>query len=298
MRTQAPPRVALIGDPVAHSVSPAIHRAAFTALGLELEYVALPVRRDELANVFPRLRRSYVGLNVTAPLKEAAIPFMKALSPTALRAGSVNTVVFVDGSSTGFSTDGEGFMAALRGCAGLEIPRQALILGTGGAARAVAASLVAAGAAVTVSGRNAEAGRRMAEDLGLRSVPAESGSLAESLAEADLLVNATPVGGPADPTACPLPDSVRLHSPAVVFDLVYRPRRTVLLARAEQVGCPTVEGIEMLVEQAARSFEIWTGLRAPLEVMREAGRRAVNDGPPGMASPRRAGPRGLIEERR
>jgi shikimate dehydrogenase len=299
----APPGrpVALIGDPVAHSVSPAIHRAAFAALGLDLDYVVLRVGREELADAFPLLRRTYLGLNVTTPLKEAAIPLLDSLSPTALRAGSVNTVLFGDGSARGMSTDGEGFMAALRArqTPGAWSPRWALILGMGGAARAVAASLLGGRAAVIVSGRNAQAGRRMAADLGLRFVPAEPGPLADAVASADLLVNATPVGGPAGPAASPLPDSVPLHPGLVVFDLVYRPRRTPLLARAEAAGCATVEGIEMLVEQAARSFEIWTSLPAPVEVMREAAYRAVEAEPdPGEPPGRPERSPSLVEERR
>jgi shikimate dehydrogenase len=280
--------VALIGDPVAHSVSPAMHRAAFAAAGLDLGYFPVTVRREELIDAFPRLRRTYLGMNVTAPLKEAVIPLLDTLSPAAARAGSVNTVLFADGGAQGMSTDGEGFVAALwnglrgggEGNDGGEFPSGALVLGTGGAARAVAAALLSEGTRVVVCGRNAEAGDRMASDLGVPFVPAHPGALVRELARAELLVNATPVGGPADAGAHPLLDSATLHPGLIVFDLVYRPRRTALLARAEAAGCRTVEGVEMLIEQAARSFEIWTGRpTAPVKVMREAACRALEASP-------------------
>lgn len=284
----SPPRrvVALIGDPVAHSISPAMHRAAFGALGLDLDYVALTVRKEELADAFPPLRQTYLGLNVTTPLKEAVIPLLETITPLAGRAGSVNTVSFSGGRSEGSSTDGEGFLAALRNGIGradgrtdrAEFPGQALVLGTGGAARAVAAALLAEGARVTVCGRNAEAGSRLARHLGSRFMSVDAGSLAGELGRADLLVNATPVGGPGDADAAPLPDTAPLPPRLVVFDLVYRPRRTVLLARAEVAGCRIVEGIEMLIEQAARSFEIWTGRPGPVNVMREAAYAALDAG--------------------
>jgi shikimate dehydrogenase len=218
-------------------------------------------------------------LNVTIPLKERIVPMLDALSPQAARAGSVNTVRFVDGSPEGTSTDGDGFLTALRRT-GLDIPRTALILGTGGAARSVACALLAEGTTVTVHGRNIARGRRLALDLGARFLPAQPGRLRGSLGEAELLVNATPIGGLADPAHCPLPADAPLHRDLVVFDLVYRPRRTALLDRARAAGCTTVEGIEMLVEQAAGSFEIWTGLPAPVEVMRAAGYRALDRRPP------------------
>jgi shikimate dehydrogenase len=227
---------------------------------------------------------------------------MDTLSPTAARAGSVNTVLFSNGRAEGTSTDGQGFMAALRngGRSGSdELPSRALILGTGGAARAVACALLMKGTKVTVCSRNAETGGHMASDLGVRFVSPERDVVAREVARADLLVNATPVGGAADPGACPLPRSVSLRPGLVVFDLVYRPRRTALLAMAEAAGCRTVEGIEMLVEQAARSFETWTGRPAPTQVMRVAGYRALEDPPdPGRLVGRSDLPSSITKEAR
>src|SRR5712692_5559587 len=262
--------VSLIGDPVAHSVSPAMHRAAFAAVGLDLDYVALPMRAEELPRSWAMLSRTFVGLNVTRPLKEAVLPLLDVVQPEAAEAGSVNTVVFRTGLAEGYSTDGEGFFAALRR-AGVDRLDRAVVLGTGGAARAVTAALRRAGTKVVVCGRSAQAGRRLVSDLGgvgMEFVPLDRPSVVAAPVETQLLVNATPVGGWAEPEACPLLEGVGLRPDLIVFDLVYRPRRTLLLRRAADVGCCTIPGVEMLVEQGTRSFELWTGVQAPTGAMR------------------------------
>jgi shikimate dehydrogenase len=279
--------VALIGDPVAQSPSPAMHRAGFEALGLSMDYRALRVTARSLPQIFPSLSRRFLGLNVTRPLKEAVVPLLDEVSPGAKAAGSVNTVAFRNGRAEGHSTDGSGFLAALRR-AGVGTVEAALILGTGGAARAVGAALAGAGARVMVSGRNPEAGDRLAADLGVTFVP--TARLAGLLGEANLLVNATPVGGWPDPTSCPLPEGTPLEPGLIVFDLVYRPRRTVLLDRASSAGCLTIEGAEMLVEQGVGSFRIWTGLEPPVEVMRRAALDHLDDRSPQEPAEARVGP--------
>ncbi|HJP64716.1 MAG TPA: shikimate dehydrogenase [Actinomycetota bacterium] len=262
--------VALIGDPVAHSVSPRMHQAAFDHCGFEVDYVALRVRRDEVETVFDDLRGRFVGLNVTRPLKEAVIPLVDRVGPKAAAARSVNTVVF--GAETyGHSTDGTGFLRALAAADVDPAGRGALVLGTGGAARAVVAALVEQGAAVSVWGRNGQAASTVAAELGAAFTPADR--LAEALSGCDLLVNATPVGG--DGVDSPLTPDAELRRETAVFDLVYRPRRTPLLRRAGATGCRTIQGIEMLIEQGARSFELWTERAAPVEVMRRAAYEAL-----------------------
>jgi shikimate dehydrogenase len=269
--------VALVGDPVRHSVSPAMHRAAFAQAGLALDYVAVRIRRGHLNSSIDELRMAFLGLNVTRPLKEEVVPLLDRVAPEAARIGSVNTVVFRDGAALGYSTDGPGFLAALERVAPAS-RRRTLVLGTGGAARAVVAAL-RSGSDVTVSGRNEGAGRRIAGNLGAQFLTSTPERLAEATANADFLVNATPVGQWPDDTACPVDETVPLRPPLVVMDLVYRPRRTKLLRRAAAAGCATVEGVEMLVEQGVRSFELWTGRSAPVDVMREAAYRAVGSGP-------------------
>lgn len=284
-----PGAVALIGDPVAQSPSPAMHRAAFRELGLPLDYVAVRVPREDLAVRFPDLRRRFIGLNVTRPLKEAVLALLDRVDPAAARAGSVNTVVFGPDGSAGHSTDGAGFLAALAR-AGAPPPARALVLGTGGAARAVAAALLDAGSSVLVWGRRTEASARLAADLGdgAAPLPPDPALLADALPGCGLLVNATPVGAWPDPAASPLPDGVPLQPGLVVFDLVYRPRRTALLSRAVAAGCLAVEGVAMLVEQGAASLRIWTGREPPTEVMRSAALQAL-DSPPEAATERGVG---------
>lgn len=274
-----PPKVALIGDPVAASVSPQMQRAAFAAVGLELDYTAVRIGRAELPAAFPGLSRRFVGLNVTTPLKQVVVPMLERVSGLAAEAGSVNTVLFSAGVGYGESTDGAGFLAALARVSAAPVPR-ALILGTGGAARAVAAALRSTGTAVAIAGRDGGAVKRLASDLGAEPTPMQTSRLAAAVAGADLLVNATPVGAEPAPAPTPLPAAVPLHPDLVVFDLVYRPRRTALLERAALAGCRTVEGVEMLVEQGARSFELWTRCPAPVESMRAAAYAALAEATP------------------
>lgn len=263
--------IALIGDPVAQSPSPAMHRAAFMVTGLELDYVAEHVTADELPLAFPRLREEHVGLNVTRPLKEAVVPLLDEVQGEASETGSVNTVTFRDGRAVGDSTDGAGFIAALRH-AGAPFPQNALILGAGGAVLAVGAALRRERAEVTIAARRPERAAAAAEVIGGAGISLEAGVLEPVLAAADLLVNATPLG-----ERSPLPNGLVLHPEMTVFDLVYRPRVTRLLAAAREVGCRTVEGVEMLVEQGARSFEIWTGRPAPIDAMRDAALGALGE---------------------
>lgn len=274
--------VALIGDPVSGSVSPQMQRAGFREAGLDWDYRAVRMGRNELPRAFPGLRSTFAGLNLTIPLKEAVLPLLDRVSEEAARAGSVNTVVFGDESGgQGHSTDGAGFVAALRRQGGPD-PRHAVIVGSGGAARAVSAALVDIGCQVTTWGRNERAGQAVALDLGVAFSLAGGGNEAELVRAADLLVNATPVGGLASfPEALPIPGSWRLHAGLTVFDLVYRPRRTALLRRAEAAGCRTVEGIEMLIEQGALSFALWTGRPGPVEAMRAAAYEASEAEPSG-----------------
>lgn len=269
----APREIALVGDPVSGSVSPALQNAAFGELGLALTYRAVRVPRGGLADAFPGLRERFTGLNVTTPHKEEAARLVDLLEPAARASGSVNTVIFRNGVAIGDSTDGAGFLRALRrGAPGREL-RAALILGTGGAARAVAAALLIERFAVRVCGRDAAAARRLADDLtGVEPVATEEADAV--LDDTDLLVSAVPAAAWTG-DAPPLPAGLPLGPDLVVFDLVYRPRRTALLERAAADGSVTIEGVEMLVEQGALSFLLWTGVEPPRAVMREAAYAAL-----------------------
>jgi shikimate dehydrogenase len=260
-----PGKLAVIGDPVSGSLSPVLQNAALKSLDLDLGYAAVAVPAHELGAMFPVFRQTYLGLNVTRPLKELVVDLCDDLAPESMQARSVNTIVFRNGSAFGASTDVLGFMPALRSVTRRDV-KEAVILGTGGAARAVAVALVREGTRVHVSGRNAAAGTRLSSDLGVTFAASTAPSTLSVLERADLVVNATPVGG-GDDGSSPLPDSAPLPQNGVVFDLVYRPRVTGLLRRARAEGCETVEGLCLLIEQAALSFELWTGRDAPRDVM-------------------------------
>lgn len=272
--------VALIGDPVSHSLSPAIQAAAFAALELSWEYQLVRVPRGGLERAWPELAQRFRGVNVTSPHKQAAARLADDLSPTARLCASVNTLTFNSSGSFGDTTDGAGFLAALRRRV-RRLPERVVVAGTGGAARAVVAALLAEGAAVVVLGRNLAAGTALATELagtgpgGVVFRGDGDAAMAESLDGAELLVNATTLGGPRFPQFSPVSDEVELSSDLIVFDLVYWPRQTPLRRRAQAEGCLLVDGLEMLVEQGALAFQAWTGIDAPLPVMREAANRAL-----------------------
>lgn len=271
--------VGLLGDPVAHSRSPAMHNAAFRALGLDWCYVALPVAPAALPAALAGLAAlGFVGANVTIPHKERAAALADELTPTAHGVGAVNTLTVLPGGELlGDNTDAGGLLAALAE-AGVEVAGQrVVILGAGGAGRAVAYALAQAGATVTLANRTH--GRAVALAAALahhtgeapEALPlADTDALGRRLAQAALLVNTTSAGMHPGPDISPLPEGVRLPPGLAVFDLVYAPRRTRLLRDAEASGCRTIEGLRLLVHQGALSFQQWTGREAPLEVMSQA----------------------------
>jgi shikimate dehydrogenase len=272
--------VALVGDPVAHSLSPSIQSAAFAALDMDWRYSVVRVPEGELEQSWPGLAERFRGVNVTSPHKRAAARLADTLSPTAELCASVNTLTFTESGAFGDSTDGAGFLTALR--KGVrELPQRAVLIGTGGVARAVAAALLAEGVKVTIIGRNRAQGQSVEEDLATAGPGAISyvgdgeADMSSALTGADLLVNATLLGGPHYPDLSPVPDEVSISSDLTVFDLVYWPRPTPLGRRARAEGCRVIDGLEMLVEQGALSFQAWTGVEAPLTAMREAAQRAV-----------------------
>lgn len=259
--------VGVIGDPVAHSLSPTLHNAAFAALELDWVYVAFPVPRGRGADAVAAVSAlGLAGLNVTMPHKEDVASACDDLTPDAAALRSVNTVVVLpDGRTLGDSTDGPGFLDAVA-VEGISVAgKPVLVLGAGGAARAVVLALGRAGAAVTVAAR-----RRDAAEAAADLIP---GGCALALGAADpspftLVVNATPLGMSGGD---PLPvDPESLHPGQAVVDLVYHPADTPLLTAARARGALAVNGLGMLLHQAARSFTLWTGQTAPVEAMRAA----------------------------
>lgn len=275
---------AVIGNPVRHSLSPAIHNAAFRHLGLNFAYLAFEVTDVEAALSGARAL-GMVGLSITIPHKTSVIRYLDEIDPAARRTGSVNTVVNRRGRLFGTSSDGAGMLRALAEAGVDPRGRRALILGAGGAARAVGFALALEGGVdfLTVTDLNsrlAEA-KKLAEEIAASSgIRARSESLedesalAELTRSCDLLLNCTPVGMHPDEGLSPLPAPL-LRKEMVVFDAVYTPRRTRLLSDAERAGAKVVEGLGMFVHQAAVQFELWTGKPAPVEVMRKAAATAL-----------------------
>ena len=284
--------VGVLGDPVRHSLSPAMHNAALAALGLDWVYLALPVAAADLATVVAALEAlDCRGLNVTIPHKQAVAALAAELCPLAQRLGAVNTLVRRPGGGwLGTNTDVEGFLAPLREDTRPEqqAPGQrAVVLGCGGSALAVLAGLEQLGfSSIAVAGRNANA--LAALQAGCRDwlpaleplawTTANDERLLQALAQADLVVNCTPVGmaSTRDPTAAnrsPLAAAAldRLRPGSGVYDLIYTPRPTTLLRGAAERGCRTWDGLEMLVQQGAAALRLWSGRdTVPVDAMRQA----------------------------
>lgn len=275
--------VGLIGWPVEHSVSPAMHNAAFEALGLCWRYVLLPTLPGQVKATLAQLKaQDYRGANVTVPHKQAVMPHLDEITDAARAIGAVNTIVAQKGRVSGHNTDGDGFLAALREAGFEPAGRRALVLGAGGAARAVVHALAQAGCAVAIHNRTVRRAAELAhhmQDTGLRApvtwVPITATLAGLELADFDLLVNATPVGMWPQTDASPWPETLPLPSHWTVFDLVYNPVETRLLAQARVFGAAAVGGLEMLVRQGALALELWTGEPAPVSVMRAAAQEAL-----------------------
>jgi shikimate dehydrogenase len=277
---------AVLGWPVAHSRSPAMHNAALRALGLPGLYVPLAVPPEQLPSAIEALRELAVrGANVTLPHKSAIMALLDSVTDAARAVAAVNTVLARDGKLIGDNTDAEGLTRSLLEN-GVELAQaDVVVLGAGGAARAAVYGLARAGArSVTIAARRAPAAEQLAADLRpscgrceLRALSLEGTALAQAFASASLLVQSTSAtlastaepAREADTFASALPLSA-LPKTAVVVDLVYKPLETAVLARAKTHGLRTVDGLGMLLHQGAIAFERFTGKRAPLEVMRSA----------------------------
>lgn len=285
--------VGLLGDPVRHSLSPAMHNAALQAMGLDWVFLALPTPAAELATVVRGLEAMDCrGLNVTIPHKHNVAALTRELSPLAQRLGAVNVLVPMGGGGWhGTNTDVEGFCAPLRWGGAAWSGKRAVVLGCGGSARAVVAGLVELGfGSIQLAGRRPEALQAFLADcqawapqLQALHWACDSPELAQALAAADLVVNTTPVGmasasNPAAAAACPLsePELSALQPRCCVYDIIYTPRPTQLLQCAAARGCHSLDGLEMLVEQGAAALRLWSGRSdVPVEVMRRAAETAL-----------------------
>lgn len=268
---------AVIGDPVEHSLSPQLHNAAFCASAVDLVYVAFRVRPNDLAAAIAGVRALGVrGLSVTIPHKVAILPLLDEVDPPAAHIGSVNTVVNEGGRLIGYSTDGPGALRAIRAAGVAPEGKTVLLLGSGGAARAVAFALagLTPQPRLQILGIEVDELERLERDLrertGVQVVAGrlDSDILREAVSAAEILIHATPVGMAPRTNASLVPPEL-LRPGQVVFDLVYVPFETQLLRAAKAAGAVAVPGLGMFVQQAAIQFELWTGRLAPLEVMEE-----------------------------
>jgi shikimate dehydrogenase len=276
---EATKRIGLLGYPVSHSLSPAMHNAAFAQYGLPYIYSLLPTTPDDFAATIQNcIYEGFAGWNITVPHKERLIPLLHEASDEVRATGACNTVRVEGSKLLGFNTDPTGFMAGLAEAGSIPSGSKVVILGAGGAARAVAWALASARHDVCLLSRKPEQAERVAAALHpvVRStiIPStlDCKTLEECLEGASMLVNCTPAGMWPHSEESPLPTGTRIPSTEhlLVYDLVYRPRPTRLLVEAAAAGCRTQDGLAMLVHQGAASFRLWTGREAPVETMRQA----------------------------
>ena len=277
-------KYAVIGHPVGHSRSPGMQNAGFRARGIDAEYLKLEVAPEEFPRYIDFAAKNLAGFNLTVPHKQIILPYLDEIDPDAERIGSVNTVkVLPGGKLVGCSTDGIGFEEAVRFELGMELKgRSCLLLGCGGAARAVAFRIVGAGAKqLRIANRSVDRAEALAAELGtdVEVLPLnDREKLLVALNEADLLVQATSLGLHAEdapPIDLALLDAVK---DLAVIDLVYLP--TPLLKKAAERNLKYCDGSEMLLRQGAASFRFWTGVEPPLEAMRRGMREDRTDTPP------------------
>ena len=269
----------LLGYPVAHSLSPVMQNAALGALGLDYEYSLMLVPPEGLGKCVGELRdTSVAGFNVTIPHKVAVIPLLDELDETASTVGAVNTVVNRGGCLVGYNTDCVASTRVLREAYDDLTGCRVVIIGAGGAARAVASGLAPHAERINILARNDAKARSLAKQVrGLSPSEIRGGDLVEAakiIQSADILVNTTPVGMHPNDDASPI-HACALHGGLLIFDLVYNPERTRLLRDAKATGARVVGGLQMLVYQGAEAFRLWTGIVAPEALMLEAARAAL-----------------------
>ncbi len=275
--------VGVIGDPVEHSLSPIMHNAAFKHLGLDYIYVPFHVKKGAVGDAIKGMKAFNIqGLNVTIPHKIDVIDYIDEIDDVAELIGAVNTLKLVNGKIEAFNTDGAGCVRALEEIISLG-GKKVLILGAGGAARAVAFQLSISGIeSLCILNRTPRNARKIAEDIKEKlGIEVSSGSLKEienRIGGVDILIDTTPVGMYPHSKVKPLVTADMMHENLIVKDLVYNPPNTVLLKEAERAGAKTISGIKMLVYQGAESFRIWTGKEAPINVMENAIMEIIKSG--------------------
>ena len=280
-----PIRLGVLGDPVAHSLSPQMQKAALEACQIDMQYGRFQISPGELGEALKLIRAlDFVGANLTAPHKIAACAFMHELDANARRVGAVNTIKLENAKLRGYNTDGKGFARAIRQEFAIDLrDLRVMILGTGGAGRAIAMQCAKENCErLVIANRTFEKANQLAEELReffagprvlgpvarLQAIPWEESSIRFQIAHLDLIVNATPLGlNRSDPSPIP----ARLLAPhLMIYDTVYGETRTAFVSAAVEAGARSANGLAMLVHQGALAFEIWFERDAPIEVMRQA----------------------------
>lgn len=261
----------IIGDPVDHSLSPAMHNAAFKALNLNCTYIAFRIAKDELEAGIESLRKTNIaGFNVTMPHKVAIIPLLDELDETCEKIGAVNTVNNENGKFKGYNTDIHGFIEPIKRRKIDLKSKTVLLMGAGGAARAVVTAFTNENLAkLVVAARNLDKAKSLMDICKKSNLNCELVNLnnaSEYAKNSDLIVNATPIGMKGEPSII---KAENIRKDSIVYDLVYRPLTTDLIQKAEEAGATIIYGYEMLLEQGAKAFEIWLKMEAPRDVMKK-----------------------------
>ncbi|MEM2900135.1 MAG: shikimate dehydrogenase [Thermoplasmata archaeon] len=270
---------ALIGNPVSHSLSPTMHNAAFEYLGLDYNYIAFEIDEPHLLDTVMAFKQiGVVGFNVTSPFKTSIIRYLDGISSEAEKIDAVNTVVNQNDRFVGYNTDVFGTLRTLENSKIRIKDEHFLIIGGGGAAKAVAYALLKEKGKVMISNRTYESAKKIAdrfEDYGDIDAVPMGNELKDKIEKIKVIVNCTPVGMVPNVNNIPI-DTSLIRKEMVVFDLVYTPLETMLIKEAKKRGAKTISGIDMLVYQGAASFELWLGRKAPVEIMRNAVEETLN----------------------
>jgi len=267
--------VGLLGNPLGHSFSPAMHNKAFETLGLNYFYLPIEVTAEDLPTVAAGIAKmNFAGYNITIPHKIRIMDCLDEIDPLAQAIGAVNTVVLENGRATGYNTDGEGFVRSLEAESGITVDgKRYFILGSGGAARAIAMTLAFKGASkIYLCNRTEQKAHDLAAEINTKvnpcceMVPRDPTRMAPAVQQADVLINTTSIGMHPEEDRIPIDDNL-IPGGMIVSDIVYNPARTKLLQVAEAKGCKIVPGLGMLVYQGTEGFRKWTGAEPPVEVM-------------------------------
>jgi shikimate dehydrogenase len=274
----------LLGWPVHHTFSPAMHNSAAADLGLDVVYMALPVHPDSLADGVRGLAAlGFLGVNVTVPHKETVIPLLDKVDTAVQAIGAVNTITITRGETaepilTGYNTDWSGFLADVQSHQVAVEGQECIVLGAGGSARGVAYALATSGGRVHLFARRMEQADRLVDEL-VPHTPqgalaayhwSKLGEVCRSLTTVSLIVNTTPLGMSPNVETTPWPESLRFPAGTFVYDLVYNPAETTLVKQAREAGCSATTGLGMLLNQGVQAFQLWTGRKPDPQIMANA----------------------------